>query len=59
MTPCNKQNLNHFEMQSRKNNPGHANNSNNNGSNMNNMGGNMGGNMNNGPNHMRPPFCWQ
>ena len=39
-------------MQSRKNNPGHANNNNNN-NNMNNMG-----NMNNGPgNHnMRPPF---
>lgn len=43
VTPCNKQNLNHFEMQSRKNNPGHANSMNN-------------GNMNNGPNHMRPPF---
>jgi len=54
VTVCNKQNLNHFEMQSRKNNPGHANNNNNNNNNnMNNMG-----NMNNGPgNHnMRPPF---
>lgn len=38
-------------MQSRKNNPGHANNNN-----MNN-GNNMGNMNNNGPNHMRPPFA--
>lgn len=50
VTPCNKQNLNHFEMQSRKNNPGHANNQMNNGN-------PMGNNLNNGPNHMRPPFA--
>lgn len=51
VTPCNKQNLNHFEMQSRKNNPGHANN------NQMNNGNPMGNNLNNGPNHMRPPFA--
>lgn len=52
---CSKQNLNHFEMQSRKNQPNHGANNNNNSNG--NMGMGMGMGMNNGPPHgMRNPM---